>query len=154
MATPDDAHSREATAYLHRHIPLSAAMAVEVQELNDRRIRLFVPLKPNLNHRETAFGGSLSAAAILASWTVIHSRLDAEGISCRLVIQRSETDYRKPVETDFVVTAELPDKDTWSRFVETLRRRGKSRLDLTAFAGDGADPSVVHQGRFVAITSE
>src|SRR6266540_3523639 len=47
--------------YLHDHIPLSKAMDVEVVEATDDGVTLAAPLAPNINHRETVFGGSASA---------------------------------------------------------------------------------------------
>lgn len=56
--------------YLHEHIPLSRAMGVEVQEADWNGVTLRAPLAPNNNHRETVFGGSASAVAILAAWAL------------------------------------------------------------------------------------
>ena len=78
------------TAYLHEHIPLTAAMGVRVLEARPERVRLRAPLGPNLNHRATAFGGSLSGLGILAGWCVMHVRLRPELPEARLVIARSE----------------------------------------------------------------
>ncbi|MET0363375.1 MAG: YiiD C-terminal domain-containing protein, partial [Sphingobium sp.] len=45
-------------AYLHRQIPLSAAMQVSVQSAALESVTLSAPLEPNINHKSTAFGGS------------------------------------------------------------------------------------------------
>ena len=76
----------ELAQYIHEHIPLSKAMAVSVVAVEDDAITLQAPLEPNLNHRQTVFGGSASALAILASWALLHVRLQAAGIADRLVI--------------------------------------------------------------------
>ena len=81
-------------AYLHEHIPLSAAMGTRVVRADPAEVRLEAPLEPNLNHRATAFGGSVAALAILAGWTVVHLRLRTEGVEARTVIQRSDEDRR------------------------------------------------------------
>ena len=54
--------------YLYEHIPLSKAMGVEVVEAVSDRVLLKAPLAPNINHRETVFGGSASALCILSAW--------------------------------------------------------------------------------------
>jgi thioesterase domain-containing protein len=56
----------ELERYLHQHIPLSEAMQVSVVEVHPEHVVLSAPLAPNINHRETVFGGSASAVAILA----------------------------------------------------------------------------------------
>ena len=48
--------------YLHEHIPLTTHMEVGVDRIDDTGVRLTAPLAPNINHRQTAFGGSVAAA--------------------------------------------------------------------------------------------
>jgi thioesterase domain-containing protein len=60
--------ARELEDYLHVHIPLSAAMQVAVVAVDASGVTLAAPLAPNINHRDTVFGGSASAVAILAAW--------------------------------------------------------------------------------------
>ena len=79
----------ELERYLHQHIPLSKAMQVSVVEVLPAGVVLSAPLAPNINHRDTVFGGSASALAILAAWSLLHTRLSGEGIASRLVIQRN-----------------------------------------------------------------
>ena len=68
--------------YLHAHIPLSKAMQVEAIFASAEAIVLGAPLEPNINHRETVFGGSASALAILSAWSLLHTRLQAEHVAC------------------------------------------------------------------------
>ena len=69
--------------YLHQHIPLSQAMDVTVVEASPHQVVLSAPLAPNINHRDTVFGGSASAVAILAAWSMLHLRLSAQGLGSR-----------------------------------------------------------------------
>ncbi len=117
-------------AYLHEHIPLSARMGTRIVEAGPRGVLLEAPLEPNLNHRETAFGGSVAALAILAGWTLVHLRLRAEGIEARTVIQRGDVSFHEPVEEAFRAHALPPDPSTWSRFLRTLARRRKGRVTV------------------------
>lgn len=79
----------ELAKYLHDHIPLSKAMEVGAVRAQPDGVILGAPLAPNINHRDTLFGGSAPAVAILAAWSLLHIRLTAEGIASRLVIQRN-----------------------------------------------------------------
>ncbi len=63
--------ARELERYLQDRIPLSRAMAVEVRTASPAGVTLFAPLAPNINHRDTVFGGSASALAILAAWSAL-----------------------------------------------------------------------------------
>lgn len=143
--------ARDLERYLREHIPLSAAMDVRVREATSGRVALFAPLAPNINHRETVFGGSAAALAVLAAWALLHLRLAAEGISARLVIQRCEMSYERPIPGDFTATCELADEAGWSRFRKTLERRGRARIELSALLMHGSRASASFRGKFVAI---
>ena len=141
----------ELQAYLHGHIPLSAAMQVAVDAADADRVRLRAPLAPNINHRETVFGGSASAVAILAAWSLLHLRLRAAGLASRLVIQRNTMDYERPILGEFTATSSLAAPDAWPRFLRTLERMGKARAEVQAVLE--ADGQVVGRltGEFVAL---
>ena len=66
------------------------------------------PLQPNLNHRKTAFGGSIATMGIIASWTLVWLKLKDCGLDHRIVIQNSSTSYLTPIEQDFEVIGYWP----------------------------------------------
>ena len=115
--------------YLHQHIPLSSAMAVSVVEASLERVVLSAPLAPNINHRETVFGGSASAVAILAAWSMLHLRLSAHGLGSRLVIQRNTMEYGLPIDGTFTAVAEAPTEQAWRAFVRVFERKGLGRIE-------------------------
>ncbi len=86
----------EITAYLHAHIPVTRSLGAAAVRWDGAALALRAPLAPNLNHRGTAFGGSMSALAILAGWGVVHLALRARGLETRLVVQRSAPADRMP----------------------------------------------------------
>jgi thioesterase domain-containing protein len=137
--------------YLHRHIPLTVAMGVRVAAVSLERAELRAPLAPNINHRATVFGGSAAALAILASWTVLHVRCVAAGIDARLVIQRHEMTYEEPISADFAAICELRDGPAWERFLATLERRGRARIELIAQLIQASRVAASSRGDFVAV---
>ena len=96
-----DYDAEEVTAYLHEHIPITRAMQLEVMPPEPDRLRLTARLKPNLNHQETAFGGSIASLGILAGWTLIHLRLHSSERRYKIVIHKSEIEFQRPIEADF-----------------------------------------------------
>ena len=141
----------ELERYIHEHIPLSRAMAVSVVAVEESVVTLQAPLAPNINHRETVFGGSASALAILAGWSLLHVRLNAQGIASRLVIQRNVMEYQRPIEGQFTARASLERPDRWQRFTDALRRKGKARVTVLAVL-EHADQVVGRfSGEFVAL---
>ena len=122
----------EIEAYLHRHIPISSGMGVQVLACAREGVTLAAPLAPNLNHRATVFGGSASAVAILAAWTWLHFTLRDHELKCRLVIQRNTMDYVAPIDGDFTARCDGLSEVAFEKFVKTLRRHGKARTELGA----------------------
>jgi thioesterase domain-containing protein len=135
--------------YLRTHIPLSQAMGVEVVAADAAGVRLCAPLRPNINHRDTAFGGSLSALAILAGWTLVYVRLYALPFRTRIVIQRNTIDYVQPAEEDFCVSCPAPPEADWQRLVEMLKRRFKGRIVLHAEIVSGGVQVGTFEGSYV-----
>src|SRR5437773_915061 len=99
------------TEYLHQHIPLTAALGARALRCDAHEIEISAPLKPNLNHRGTAFGGSLATLGIVSGWALLHLALRREHMTARLVIQRSECEFAEPVEDGFAAISRLPEKD-------------------------------------------
>lgn len=107
-------------------------MQISVVEIQPLRVVLSAPLGPNINHRDTVFGGSASAVAILAAWSLLHTRLLSEGVASRLVIQRNTMDYLRPIDGMFTAVAALEDLDGWPLFLRMLTRKGKARITLVS----------------------
>lgn len=140
----------ELQAYLHQHIPLSQAMAVTVVEASAQQVVLSAPLAPNINHRDTVFGGSASAVAILAAWSMLHLRLSAEGLGSRLVIQRNTMDYLAPMAGTFTAVAQAPDPQAWKSLTRMLQRKGLGRIVQASSLHCNGQPSGRLEGEFVA----
>ncbi len=140
-------------SYLHRKIPLSASMGVRVRTATVERVELWLPLRPNINHEKTVFGGSAAAAATLAAWTLLHLRLTEAHSDAQLVVQRSTMEYRKPIMGDFEATCTFNDAKEWGRFWRTLERRGRARLTMTAKLIRGTRELGAFAGDFVALRS-
>jgi len=107
-------------------------MQVTVVEASLQQVVLTAPLAPNINHRETVFGGSASAVAILAAWSMLHLGLTAEGLGSRLVIQRNTMDYLTPIDGSFTAVALAPARPAWESFTRMIRRKGLGRITKTA----------------------
>ena len=138
--------------YLHAHIPLSAAMQVGVDAAGPDGVTLRAPLAPNINHRDTVFGGSASALCILAAWSLLHLRLRAEGVTARLVIQRNTMDYTQPVAGEFRACAALAEPGSWPRFLRTFARMGRARAEVAAVLTDAQGAAAGRLvGEFVAL---
>lgn len=137
--------------YLHEHIPLSKAMQVSVVSVAQEAVVLRAPLAPNINHRDTVFGGSASAVAILAAWSLLHTRLRCEGFASRLVIQRNAMDYDQPIPGDFTARSSLESPQQWHAFTRMLSRKGRARITALAHLECDGLAAGRFSGDFVAL---
>lgn len=139
------------TAYLHDHIPLTAHMGVSVIGYDEQSVRLSAPLEPNLNHRNTAFGGSLSTLGILAGWTLLHLRLQEAGIANRLVIQKSEMQFKRPAMNTLEAVCSQTDVAEWGRFKQMIVEKEKRRMTLVSEIYSDGELVAVNEGVFVSL---
>jgi thioesterase domain-containing protein len=140
----------EVERYLHRNIPLSAAMGVRVGMALPGRVELAAPLAPNINHQATVFGGSASALAMLSAWTLVHIGLVHEGIGATTVIQRNAMRFQAPMLGDFTAVSALADSAAWVRFVRTIHRHGRGRITVEAQLLVDGQQTAAFEGDFVA----
>ena len=143
--------SAELQDYLHAHIPLSKAMEVSVLQSGHDAVVLGGPLAPNINHRDTVFGGSSAALAILAAWGLLHVRMSEAGLASRLVIQGSTMSYTRPIEGAFTATATIPEAERWSQFLKVYARRGRARITVGATLTFRQQTAGIFSGEFVAL---
>lgn len=140
--------------YLFSHIPISKAMGAEVIEASNKTVAVKAPLSTNINHKSTAFGGSLQAIATLSCWSLLHINLRGMTNTGEIVITNSNIDYIKPVTADFTAYASLPDERRWQQFIRTFERRGKARIQLTAHIYQDDELALDYTGTFAAIAPE
>lgn len=144
-------NAQELQRYLHEHIPLSLAMQVAVASVSADSVVLRAPLAPNINHRETVFGGSASALAILAAWSLLHTRMRAEGLNGRLVIQRNSMEYLEPIAGEFSAGSALEEPAAWPQFTRMFQRKGRARIAVvSALHFQGREVGRL-RGEFVAL---
>ena len=139
-------------SYVHEHMPLTKALSAEITAYDGKKVVISAPLAPNINHRDTAFGGSLSALGVLSGWALLFIKLQEESMSCRLVIQKSSFDFKNPIPDDFTTICHAPNAQTWLKFIKTLKRHGKARITV---ASEVVSPKSglggTHQGVYVAL---
>ncbi len=146
--------AEELEAFLRERIPLSKAMDVRVRSASQAAVVLFAPIAPNLNHRDTVFGGSASALAILAAWSVVRVRMHAEGLEGRIVIRRNTMSYEQPMAADFTATASAPDPAEWEKLRAALGRGRPGRVQVTATLECQGERAGELAGEFVVLPYE
>ena len=108
------------------------------------------PLAENINHKDTAFAGSLNALATLTGWGLIWLVLKEAHEEAKVIIQESTIQYLVPVAGDFSAQCHKPQEDQLARFLHILRERGKARITLTVRIEHAGQTAVLFSGRFIA----
>jgi thioesterase domain-containing protein len=144
---------RELEQFLHEYIPLSKAMGVRVRKSNAEHVVLSAPLIPNRNHQSTVFGGSASAVAILAAWSLLHLRLKQAGLQVRLVIRQNTMKYERPIAGKFLASSSVGDLPAWERFQEMLKRKRRARISIKVTIRCNGEDVGEMDGEFVALAS-
>jgi thioesterase domain-containing protein len=137
--------------YLHNHIPLSRAMQCTALGVSDESVVLSAPLAPNINHRDTVFGGSAAALATLAAWSLLQVRLSRQSVPFRLVVQRTSMEYLAPMSDGFSATSALDSPQSWERQLRMLERKGAARFTVTAELWCAEKRTGSFTGEFVAL---
>jgi thioesterase domain-containing protein len=115
---------------LHEEIPLTREIGIVVTSASPQLIELTAPLAPNINHKCTAFGGSLYAVAVLAGWSMVFARLHAAGLHAHIVIQDAQIEYLLPVVETINVRCELVSDTEFDRCLKLFSRKGRGRIAL------------------------
>lgn len=137
-------------SWLHREIPLTAAMQVSQVSFDGQHLSLFAPLAANINDKGTGFAGSTSGLATLTGWCVITLWLDQLNIDADVMIARSQVDYLSPQTDDLVTHVELPSKQRMGEFKNALLTKGRARLPLVIKLGPTSSPNLILSGDYAA----
>jgi thioesterase domain-containing protein len=138
-------------SYLHDHIPLTKHIGIQVVRSSLDVVELRAPLEPNLNHRQTGFGGSISAVAILAGWSLLWCRLRGRTSGHHIVISSNTIDYVAPVTADFTASCAAPSPTQWKRFERMYAQRGRARVELKSTVRVQDEIVAEFEGRFVVL---
>lgn len=136
---------------LRSQIPLSKQMGIRVVDASPKRVKFHLPLKPNRNHKMTAFGGTLIAAQALASWALLMEVITEKQVDAEVVLQREQSEFHKPVTTDFTVETRPLARAQVSRFFQTLKHHNKARIEVSAQAVCNGVVTCEFTGYYVAI---
>ena len=126
-------------------------MAVQVVAAEPDGVTLAAPLEPNINHRDTVFGGSAAAVAILSAWGLLFVRLRDEHPHATIVIQRHAMRHLRPITGAFTASSFLADPRAWDTFVTTYQRKKLARVSVKALLRCGGELVGELDAAFVAL---
>jgi thioesterase domain-containing protein len=146
--------SQELQQTLEHEIPLTQHLGLRVISYDESGLTLRAPLAPNINHKRTAFAGSLNAVVTLTGWGLLWLILQELEIPARVVIQDSSCNYLRPVKDDFSAFCRKPTPQQISRMASMLKKRGRARIELSVEVRNEATVAVAFTGRYVLMLIE
>ncbi|MEX2327439.1 MAG: YiiD C-terminal domain-containing protein [Pseudomonadales bacterium] len=139
--------ARSLETVFHELIPISKQMGICVVSYDGQSLELAAPLAANVNHQQSAFGGSLFSIAALAGWGMIQLKLNEMHLDCNTVIGKGEVTYKRPVFDDFRCRCCLP--ESYPAFASALKESGKASISLEAVVSVDGKPAMTLTGQYV-----
>lgn len=136
--------------FLHREIPITRAMGIEVVRWDDAGLALRAPLRFNHNDKGTAFAGSMYSLAALAGWSTVMLLLVEAGLKGQAVIYDSRARFVQPVTEDYQAVCPRPDAQALGAFVAAYHDEGRAKLDLAVRVLAHDTEVAVFEGRYAA----
>jgi len=143
--------AQQLESILHAEIPITQAMQIGVENCSDKDVSLSAPLAPNINHKQTAFGGSLYSVAVLAGWSMTYCLLERLGVNAQIVIHQSDINYLAPVAGTIEAHCQLTSEIDIEKFNKLMQRKGRARLKLKSHIIAEGKNAVEFEGVYVCI---
>ena len=137
---------------LHTEIPLTKHMGLSVVESTKLSLTLSAPLENNINHKCTAFGGSLYSASVLSGCGLIYLLLKQYDLSGHIVIQESNIKFLKPVNSEITSKCSFLSTQQCDKFINMYKRKGVARIKLTSKTLCNSEDAVIFNGSYVVHT--
>jgi len=116
----------------HQQIPITNHLGLQVSSYENETLRLFAPLQENINHKASAFGGSIYSVCVLAGWGLLYLKMKEEGLKGHIVIYESNISYQQSITSDFTSECRLENQADFERFLNIYKRKKKAKLRLTS----------------------
>ena len=116
---------------LHKDIPLTKDMGLELIKFKDNELQAIAPLSNNINDKGSVFGGSSSALMIITAWSLIKLNCDQHEIVADIVIHKNKTIWHKASYEDLIINASLTKKYDFNVVKSTLASKRHQRIDCT-----------------------
>lgn len=140
----------EFESFLHHQIPITKAMDFKVKEFTPSRVSISAGLESNVNHKLTAFGGSINSLVTVCGWSMVYIHIKPIDPEAHIVIQKSTIEYLSPIRHDFHTVCEMPGEEEMKKFIDMYQKFGRARIKLTVCCFDEGRLAAKYEGQYVA----
>ncbi len=145
--------SLQLSQFFKTHLPITQFMEMDVESYDGQTLILHAPLPPNINDKQTAFGGSLYNASVMACWGMLYLKTLEAGIKCNQVVTKGTIEYKAPVQGDIRAICQAPAPDELEKMLHAFKLKGRARLTLNSSIECSGKRAVEFEGCY-AILSE
>lgn len=131
-------------------IPLLQSMAVQFTAFDDDGLRIDMPLAPNINDKQTGFGGSIAALATAAGWAAITLLLQSRNSQYDVMVVESHMRYLAPATEDFYALACVT-RSAKSAFHRTLDLQPYGRITLPVMVEQNGQQIATYTGTYKVV---
>jgi thioesterase domain-containing protein len=145
--------SEKLSLFFKTHLPITQFMQMDVQSYDGQTLILHAPLPPNINDKQTAFGGSLYNASVMACWGMLYLKTLEAKITCNQVVTKGAIEYKAPVQGDILAICHAPDANDLEKMLQAFSQKGRARITLSSSIECSGKKAVEFEGTY-AILSE
>lgn len=137
---------------LYEQIPITEKMGLKVIEFKPYSVKILAMLEPNLNHKCTAFGGSISSLMTVCGWGAVFANVKDSYPDSHIVIQRGNIEYVSSIDKDFIAECTIEKQEEMRKLLLTYERFGRARITLDVYCRDGSKLLSKFQGQYAVLS--
>ena len=139
--------------FFDEHLPITEYMGLALNEYDGKTLSLKAPLAPNINDKQTAFGGSLYNACVMTCWGFAYLKSIEAGIQGNQVVAGGTIKYKAPVDGDFIAVCESPSAEIVDHFIDGFKRHGKGTITLKSSITCNGKVAVEFEGTYAILAN-
>lgn len=137
--------------FFSTHLPVTQFMEMHVESYDGQTLILKAPLEPNINDKQTAFGGSLYNASVMACWGMAYLKTLEANIVCNQVVTKASIEYKAPVQGEIRAICHAPSEDVVKEFIQRFKLKGRARITLNSTIECSGKTAVEFEGSYAIL---
>lgn len=105
-------------------------MQLQLISCSENKLTAKAPTTPNLNDKQTIFGGSSSALMTVCGWSLIKFNLEQRGFNNDVVIANAQTRWHKAQNDDLIISAQ--GQVHWPDIIAAINNRQQPKITADA----------------------
>ncbi len=139
------------TDFLTQNLAVSQYLGMKVQSYDSKTLTLSIDLKPSLNDKLTAWGGSLYGLTVMNCWGMYYLQCRERDIEPNLVVSQGVIDYLLPVDDTIIISSCYASTVDWDKVFTKVARSGRATVSLKAHVFNGKQKAVEFTGRYTLV---